>query len=295
VGKTTFTGCTAQALALCGFRVLAIDNDSQHNLSTMLYKGTASPNIRDVYRYSIGPAAQRFFRAIRETDIAMLHIITSESALQNDAIHDPFLLQKSMKYMKLQRFYDYILIDNSSGLDTLQVASLHAADAVFVPTELKLFAIKGIEDMYHTLRTSYPDDCTITRIVPMFFREIKSHRQHIEKLKTRFPGKVTDTVIPYDRVFEELLQEKKSLFLHRLYSKAAAYYLKLVHELFDIDEVDTWDAMRAKRRERQRNEARERFYRQKQKMSFQKSFGRSVPQGGMTDTHNTITGDTRQV
>ena len=32
VGKTTFTGSVAQALSLLGFRVLAADNDSQHNL-----------------------------------------------------------------------------------------------------------------------------------------------------------------------------------------------------------------------------------------------------------------------
>ena len=46
VGKTTFTGSVAQALALVGFRVLAIDNDSQHNLSTMLGVGVQSPSIR---------------------------------------------------------------------------------------------------------------------------------------------------------------------------------------------------------------------------------------------------------
>jgi len=49
VGNTTFTGSTAQALALIGFRILAIDNDNQHNLSSMLGVGVKNPNIRDVY------------------------------------------------------------------------------------------------------------------------------------------------------------------------------------------------------------------------------------------------------
>ena len=56
VGKTTFTGSTAQALAIVGFRILCIDNDSQHNLSSLLGVGIKTPGIREVYTASAAAA-----------------------------------------------------------------------------------------------------------------------------------------------------------------------------------------------------------------------------------------------
>jgi cellulose biosynthesis protein BcsQ len=233
----------------------------------MLLNKTEKPSIRDVYHRSIGPASEKFFKAIRETKIPFLHIVTSENALCNEEVHDPYLLQKCIHYMKLQRFYDFVLIDNATGIDTLQIASIHAADSVFVPTELKQFAINGLCELEDVLCGKYPDDPTVTRIIPMFFRDVKEQRQNLDKLKELFPGRVTNTVIPYDRVFEELLTEKKVLFLHRLFSKAAAYYLKIIPELFDVDEITMWETMQEKRKECQSREARERFYSQQQQKS----------------------------
>jgi hypothetical protein len=60
-------------------------------------------------------------------------------------------------------------------------------------------------------------------------------------------------------VFDELVTENKILFLHRLASRGAAYYLKLIHELFDLDEKKVWEMMLEKRDERRSEEARERF------------------------------------
>ncbi|MBD3243317.1 MAG: AAA family ATPase [Chitinivibrionales bacterium] len=259
VGKTTFTACTAQALALTGFRVLAIDNDGQHDLSTMLGVSLEKPTIRDIYRESIGPASQRLMKAIRETELPYLHAITSENDLCNGDITDPFLLQKCFAYTMLHRFYDFVLIDNGPGMDALQISSVHAADEIFVPTELRQFAINGIRDMHDVLRRRYPQDCAITKIIPIFYRDTKAQRGHRDSLEREFPGKVTQTPIPYDSVFDELVSEGKNLFLHRLSSKGAAYYLKIIHELFGLDEEATWNMVLDKRQRRQSDEARRRF------------------------------------
>lgn len=54
----------------------------------------------------------------------------------------------------------------------------------------------------------------------------------------------------------------KKLFLRRLYSKGAAYYLKIIHELFDLDEDQIGEMARTIRRERISKETRQRFYQQ---------------------------------
>lgn len=259
VGKTTFTGSIAQALALTEFRVLVIDNDSQHNLSAMFGLGVQNPTIRDVYRSADSESASLFLRAIRHSEIENLHIITSSNQLCESDIKNVRLLRNIFSTCNLDRFYDYVLIDNAPGMDNLQGVTIHAADYIFVPTELRQFAIDGIVEMETILRQRFPDSVGISRIIPNFYKDIKRHNTFIMALNRLFPGRLTKTAIPFDPVFDELITEEKILFLHRLYSKGAAYYLKIMHELFNLDEDEVWERMLDKRKQRISQEARQRF------------------------------------
>jgi chromosome partitioning protein len=262
VGKTTFTGSTAQALALMGFRVLAIDNDGQHNLSTLLGVGIKSPNIRDVYIAPAGQAPAALIRSIRKTEVAGLHLITSCRDLCNSDATDPRALSQALDRCRLDRFYDYALIDNGPGLDALQSAALLASHEIFVPTELKQFAVDGLLEMEQTLCSRFPNACRITKIIPNFYRGTKRQKEFLAALSTLFAGRVTATAIPVDAAFDEVSAGRRILFLHRLYSNGAAYYLKLVHELFGLDEEKIWETIKERRRQRVSEEARERFHQQ---------------------------------
>jgi chromosome partitioning protein len=262
VGKTTFTGSTAQALALIGFRVLAVDNDSQHNLSSLLGVGVKSPGIRDVYLADAATAAGQLVRSIRKTELSGLHLSTSCHDLCDNDVADLHSLKRTIEACRLERFYDHVLIDNGPGMDRLQAAAVYASDEIFVPTELRQFAIDGLVEMEQTLQERYPGSCRITRIIPNFAKNTKRHATFIAALKSLFPGRVTETAIVADSVFDEVVTSGKILFLHRLYSKGAAYYLKIVHELFNLDEDKVWETVIEKRRERIREEARARFFEQ---------------------------------
>jgi chromosome partitioning protein len=259
VGKTTFTGCTSQALALVGFRVLVIDNDSQHNLSMMLGVGVMQPGIRDVYRTPVDQAPAMFLRSIRKTELPCLHIVTSCPTLCNADVENAQGLKQCLQACRLERYYDYILIDNAPGMDRLQAAAIWACEALFVPTELKQFAIDGLVELNSILETQFPQAAKIAKIIPNFFRDTKRQRGFIAALKKLFPDKVTQTAIPLDPVFDEVITEGKILFLHRLASKGAAFYLKLIHELFDLDEDKIWEMVVDKRNDRRKEEARHRF------------------------------------
>jgi chromosome partitioning protein len=263
VGKTTFTGCTAQALALVGFRVLVIDNDSQHNLSMMLGTGVINPGIRDVYKAAADQASEVFLRCVRTTELPGLHIITSCSSLCNSDIENTLALKLCMQKCRLERYYDYILIDNAPGLDRLQAAAIWACDALFVPTELKQFAVDGLVELATVLKEQFSTAAPIARIIPNFFRNTKRHNGFIAALNALFPGKVTQTAIPLDPVFDEVVTAGKILFLHRLASKGAAFYLKLIHELFDMEEEKVWEMVIDKRNDRRKEELRDRFQQQR--------------------------------
>jgi chromosome partitioning protein len=260
VGKTTLSACTGQALALTGFRVLTIDNDPQHNLSYMLGASVDKPTIRDVYQAgSIGTAAHVFLQSIRKTSVANLTVVPCSHELSVRDIRDPYLLQKIFSYLKLEEMYDFVIIDNSPGMDIIQESAIHASVEIFVPTELSQFALNGIHDMQEMLQRRFRNECPISKIIPNFYRNIKAHDAFLLTLQESFPGMVTCTAIPFDSVFDTLAKEGKILFVHRLSSKAAAYYLKLMHELFDLDEEKTWAMVMDKRNEQLNNEARERL------------------------------------
>jgi chromosome partitioning protein len=269
VGKTTFTGCIAQALALVGFRVLVIDNDSQHNLSAMFGVGVKNPNIRDAYcEPKRSDAVSIFLKSIKTTEIDDLHIITSSNKLCESDIKDVLFLQKCFEICKLDRFYDHILIDNAPGMDNLQAVSIYAADEIFVPVELKQFAIDGIVEMDKVINSRFASSKGISRIIPNFYKNTNRQNTFVSVLNKLFPGKITKTAIPVDPVFDELITEGKILFLHRLYSRGAAYYLKVMHELFDLDEDDVWEKMLEKRKRRLSEDARERFYRSREQKNY---------------------------
>ncbi len=259
VGKTTLTGCTAQALALVGFRVLAVDNDSQHNLSSMLGTGVCLPGIREVYAAQPDQAPAVFLKSVRETGLPGLHIVTSSCGLCHGDLRDAGILRQCLLACRLERFYDFILIDNAPGMDSLQAEAILASDEIFVPTELRQFAVDGIVEMAKTLKDRFPAAAGITRIIPNFFRNTKRHLGFVAALEKMFPGKVVKTMVPLDPVFDEVITEGKILFLHRLASKGAAYYLKLIHELFDLDEEKVWDMVVDKKNLRRKDEARSRF------------------------------------
>lgn len=263
VGKTTFTGSTAQALALIGFRVLAIDNDSQHNLSSMLGIGVKSPNMRDVYIANLSEAAGQFLRSVRKTELNDLHLITSCRDLSDSDVNDCNHLKRVIALCRLDRFYDFVLIDNAPGIDLLQASSILTSDEIFVPTELKQFAVDGLVEMEQTINQRYAGGAHITKIIPNFYRNTIRQNTFISALEKLFPQKVTKTAIPVDSVFDELVTDNKILFLHRLYSKGAAYYLKLVHELFGLDEDEVWEQVKSKRDSKIKDNARKRLLERK--------------------------------
>jgi chromosome partitioning protein len=241
VGKTTLTACIAQALSLTGLRVLVIDNDMQHNLSIMLTKSEERPTVKDIYRApSLGFASQALFKAIKPTDLPNLHVIVSAADLTHTDVRDPFIIKKCIGYCRLDRFYNYVLIDNPPGMDNLQVASIQASDGIIAPTELSHFALQGICDMQKLLTKKFSGSCGITKIVPNFFRNKLRQRDYLRKLNELFPGRVTETLIPYDPVFDMLVTERKILFLDFLSSRVTSFYVKLMHELFELDEDLLW-------------------------------------------------------
>lgn len=265
VGKTTLACTTAQALAIIGKKVLAIDNDGQHNMTTMLKLAPQNPNAESLYTIGATKTAdleQAIEDMTIQTTIDNLHCITAPDTLSGDDIENEYILADAIRKTYVNDFYDFVIIDNHPGIARLQRASLHAADFVFIPTELQQFAVNGLSVLYRLLKESFDFKPKNIKIIPNKCRAIRKHTDFLEALHKMFPSSVT-TPIPFDSTFDDIVTEGKVLFLDRLFSsKSVPHIVKLLTDNFRLREEKMNDDLLAERNKHLADKARERFQQQ---------------------------------
>ncbi|MDD5342851.1 MAG: ParA family protein [Smithella sp.] len=234
VGKTTLCCNLAQALAIVGQKVLCIDTDGQHNLSGMLGLSVADVTIRDLYQLKdLSTVDSVLSNAILESTVPGLHCITAPDSLSDADVTNERILAEAIPRSFIPSFYDFVIFDNHPGISLLQRASLHPAQFVFIPTELQQLAVNGLSVMFRFLTEVFSFTPENIRIIPNKYRDVNRQNNFIETINRLFPGSVTETPIPLDNTFDELVTEGKILFLDRfMSSKAVPYFVKLMVELF---------------------------------------------------------------
>jgi chromosome partitioning protein len=234
VGKTTLCCNLAQALAIVGQKVLCIDNDGQHNLSGMLGLSVSDITVRDLHALRDPAAVDTILsNAILESTVPGLHCITAPDSLSDADVPNERCLSEAISHSFIPSFYDFVIFDNHPGISLLQRSSLHAAQFVFIPTELQQLAVNGLSVMFRFLTEVFPFTVDNIRIIPNKYREVNRQKAFVQTINRLFPGCVTETPIPLDSTFDELVTEGKVLFLDRFFSsKAVPYFVKLMVELF---------------------------------------------------------------
>jgi chromosome partitioning protein len=270
VGKSTLACNIAQALAINAQKVLAIDNDNQHNITNMLGLNVGSTTIRDIYLQKNAAAAEKVAKtAIMQSNVEGLHCITAPASLSNEDVYDFSLLGQVLRSTFINDFYDMVIIDNHPGLEKLQMASIAASDYVFIPTLLQQLAVNGLTEMFNFLtgRLSVPKENI--RIIPNQFRDLKRQREYLATINDMFPGNVTASYLPHDWVVDELVTEEKILFLDRFRAKITPFFIKLMLELFPFTEDALWEKMMDERKSHLAENARERLRQYKERQAIQ--------------------------
>jgi len=258
VGKTTLCCNLAQALAIVGQKVLCIDNDGQHNLSGMLGLSVADVTVRDLYQLKDISAVDTILsNAILESTVPGLHCITAPDSLSDADVTNEHILSEVISKSFIPTFYDFVIFDNHPGISLLQRASLYPAQFVFIPTELQQLAVNGLSVMFRFLTEVFSFKPEYIRIIPNKYREVNRQKAFIVTMNRLFPGSVTETPIPLDNTFDELVTEGKILFLDRfMSSKAVPYFVKLMVELFPFTEESLSGSLLEKRKKHLSDNAR---------------------------------------
>jgi chromosome partitioning protein len=147
VGKTTIAFNLVKELAQRNYKVLAIDNDPQGNLTTAVLKDIADlrANMIDIYK-----ADDVILSPQNITD--KLDFIGADIRLAKMAdLTDDIIYRLSEYLTKIIDNYDFIIIDCLPSFGYLMKAALKAADYVLIPTKPSPFALMGLTDLMDTV------------------------------------------------------------------------------------------------------------------------------------------------
>lgn len=146
VGKTTIAFNLCKGLVERGYKVLAIDNDPQGNLTSALLEDPTrlQADVLNIY--------QNKTNVIPEQISDNLFLIGSNIHLAKTADNDfDIIFRLKEGIIGLNKEFDFVFIDCLPSFGYLNMAALNAADYVLIPVKPAPFALAGIKDLFDTI------------------------------------------------------------------------------------------------------------------------------------------------
>ena len=201
VGKTTTTVNLAAGLAQLGQRVLMVDLDPQGNatMGSGVDKRKLELTVYDVLLEAASIVDARVHNQKSGYDIlgANRELAGAEIELVPLERREKRLKQA---LVRVEKDYDFILIDCPPSLSMLTLNGLCAAHGVIVPMQCEYFALEGVTDLVNTIKQVHANlnrDLQIIGLLRvMFDPRITLQQQVSDQLKGHFGDKVFNTVIP---------------------------------------------------------------------------------------------------
>ncbi|RHR49454.1 ParA family protein [Blautia sp. AF17-9LB] len=243
VGKTASSWNLAYSLAEMGKRVLAVDFDSQANLTTCF--GIEDPAAVPV---TIGhlmmnrledeemPDPSEFIQSRNSVDFI-------SSSMMLSAVDSKLRMEMGSEKMltgilePLRGLYDYIIVDTCPSLGTLTINALTAADEVIIAVNPQLLAMMGLQDFIRTVkkvRSRLNDRLQIAGILlTMCDARTNLCKVITEQLTDTFDGqiRISKSIIPNTVKVGESIYYSEPLLEYAPENKACKAYRNLAEEV----------------------------------------------------------------
>jgi len=236
VGKTTTTINLAASLAVLERSVLMVDADPQANATSG--SGFDVKNIKtSIYEClidEVNPNDIILNSEIEGLDLLPSHIdlVGAEIEMLNMPNRERML--KSV-IGKIEKKYDYILIDCSPSLGLITVNSLTAADSIMIPVQCEYFALEGLGKLLNTIKIIQsrlnPDLQIEGFVLTMYDSRLRLSNQVVEEVRRHFQQMVFDTIIQRNVKISEAPSFGKPVIMYDAESKGSLNYLNLAREL----------------------------------------------------------------
>lgn len=235
VGKTTTALSLINALRLRNCRVLGVDLDPQGSLG--FSAGLDIENADTVYEVMKGTADIR--DAILSTDLGDVlpsNILLSTAELEFNAPGREYLLKNELD--KVERNYDYIIIDTPPALNVLTINAYVASGALIIPMApeiLSLLGISQIRDTINTVKKYYNPDLRVLGILLNKYNQRFTLNREVldmaEQIAAQLETKVFDTKIRTSVSVAEAPAHGESVLTYAPSSKPASDFRTLLEEI----------------------------------------------------------------
>jgi len=236
VGKTTTTINLAASLAVLEKKVLMVDADPQANATSG--SGFDLKNIKtSIYECLIDEVNPNDI--ILQSEIEGMDLLPSHIDLVGAEIEMLNMpnRERMLKNVidKIEKQYDYILIDCSPSLGLITVNSLTAADSVMIPVQCEYFALEGLGKLLNTIKIIQSRLNTALEIegfvLTMYDSRLRLSNQVVEEVRRHFQQMVFDTIIQRNIKISEAPSFGKPVIMYDAESKGSLNYLNLAREM----------------------------------------------------------------
>ncbi|MCL2282934.1 MAG: ParA family protein [Fibromonadales bacterium] len=250
VGKTTTAVNLAACFAVFEKKTLLIDIDPQANTSQSI--GINETQEEDIYEAlaiaevpedaTIERLSQMIKPVNPKYNLGCLSILPSSPGLAKlemeliNTISRERRLQRLIKV--LESNYEYIVIDAPPSLNLLTINTLTAANSVIIPVQCEYFSLRGVAELLSTIKLIQNDLNPALKVdgalLTMCDTRNSLSKQVVEEVRSNFPGRVFNTVIPRNVKLAEAPSHGKPVLLYDIQSAGSQAYMKLAEEVLEI-------------------------------------------------------------
>lgn len=234
VGKTTTAVNLAASLAVANKKTLLIDLDPQGNATSGL--GIDRHSSSTIYDVLIG--RKELPECILPTSIPTLCVISANQNLIGAEVEliNAISREKKLKIAlkKLPKDFEFVIFDCPPSLGLLTINAFTASHSILIPTQCEYYALEGLGQLLNTFQIVKEDlneNLEIEGVVlTMFDPRNKLTHEVVKEMKSHFPEKLYETVIPRNVKLSESPSFGKPVVVYDPESKGSAAYIQLAKE-----------------------------------------------------------------
>jgi chromosome partitioning protein len=233
VGKTTSTVNIGAALVRKGYKVLLVDLDPQANLTQSL---DAKQSAFTIYDYIKG--SDNVIPVQIKPNLFMIPSSLDLSAAEVEISSEPgreYILKDILS--KVEKSFDYILIDCPPSLSILTINAFTASKIVIIPMQAEYLPLRGLAkltEVINKIKTRLNPQLEIRCVFLTKFDSRKIlNRDVAESIKNFFGEKLLKNHISTSIALAEAPSQGKDIFMYNNTSKPAQEYAELTDEILE--------------------------------------------------------------